>query len=140
MLAALVRSELCRKTLLVTRNRPKRLTKPNKSLLISYCLRSTELQQLWGTTDWVFASGKTTSLRTLATSLHSKRVRLPNCLSPPPLLLRRSGLYYRSALLLQKLGYLYAILPTGIGLKLQLSSLPGGQEYLRISQIQDEAF
>jgi len=114
------------KTLLVTRNRPKRLT-TKQQIIVNLLLCPPEIdrlqQQLYqGGPLTGYSPQKNVSQNARYITSFKTRVRLPNC-HLHPYMLRRSGLYYRSALL-QKLGYLYANLAYfGIGLKLQLSSL-----------------
>ncbi len=138
------------KTLLVTRNRQKTTRSQSQQIIVNLLLlcppEIDRLQQLYQerTTDWIFASER--KQRLSVRSLHhmiQKAGVIANLPFPVhPYMLRRSGLYYRSALLLQKAGLslrqsclLWNWLETTAKFSLQES-----QEYLRISRMQDEAF
>lgn len=98
-------------TLLVTRNRSLSTLKPPQVVVNRQPLCPAEidvLQQLQQqrTTDWVFASErrKRLSSRSLHHIIKQAGVRADLSFPVHPYMLRRSGLYYRAALLLQPLG------------------------------------
>lgn len=138
------------KTLFVTRNRQKISCHQAQQIVVNLQpLCSSEIDLLHQleeerTTDWVFASER--KQRLSVRSLHHIIQNAGALASLPvpvhPYMLRRSGLYYRSALLLQKAGLslrqsclLWNWLETTAKFSLQAE-----QEYLRISRMQDEAF
>ena len=138
------------KTLLVTRNRSKSTRYQPQQIVVNLqllCFREIDImQQLQEqrTTDWVFASERRKRLS--QRSLHyiiqhaGALAKLP--LTIHPYMLRRSGLFYRSALKMQSAGLSLrqsCLLWNWLGTKAKFSPQES-QEYLALSQLQDEAF